>query len=188
VSFAYDPVSWLNLVVRVKGDDPDAVIADVRRAVLEVDPAAPPYDATTIRTLMDRSVADRRSAAMLAAALAAITLLIAVAGLYGAMAFSVERRRREIGVRMALGARRTSIARIVLAEAAAVTVAGLAVGLPLAFAGARLIHSFLFNTAPFEPAVYAAVAIGAMVVSMAAAFAPARRASAVDPLVALRRE
>jgi predicted permease len=188
VSFAYDPVSWLNLVVRVKGDDPDAVIADVRRAVLEVDPAAPPYDATTIRTLMDRSVADRRSAAMLAAALALVTLLIAVAGLYGAMAFSVERRRREIGVRMALGARRTSIARIVLAEAAAVTVAGLAVGLPLAFAGARLIHSFLFNTAPFEPAVYAAVAIGAMVVSMAAAFAPARRASAVDPLVALRRE
>jgi predicted permease len=188
VSFAYDPISWLNLVVRTKGDDPDAVIRDVRQAVLEVDPAAPPYEAVTIRTLIDRSVADRRTASTLAAALAGVTLLIAVAGLYGAMAFSVERRTREIGVRMALGAQRRGIAKLVLWEAAGVVLAGLAVGLPLAFAGARLIKSLLFNTAPFEPAMYAAVAFGALAVSLAAAFGPARQASAVDPLVALRNE
>lgn len=188
VTFAYDPISWLNLVVRTKGGDPDAVIRDVRQAVLEVDPAAPPYEAVTIQTLIDRSVADRRLASSLAGALAGVTMLIAMAGLYGAMAFAVDRRTREIGVRMALGASRTSVARIVLVEAASVALAGLAVGLPLAFAGAQLIKSFLFNTAPFEPAMYAAVAVGAMIVALTAALAPARRASAVDPLVALRSE
>lgn len=188
VSFAYDPSSWLNLVVRMKTDDPDAVIRDVRHAVLEVDPAAPPYEAVTIRTLIDRSVADRRMASTLAALLAGVTLLIAVAGLYGAMSFAVERRTREIGVRMALGAERVEIVRLILAEAAGIALVGLGVGLPLAFAGARLIKSLLFNTAPFEPALYAAVSIGALVVALAAAFGPARQASAVDPLVALRNE
>jgi ABC-type antimicrobial peptide transport system permease subunit len=89
---------------------------------------------------------------------------------------------------MALGARRSSVAALVLREAAGVAAAGLAIGLPLAFAGAQLIKSLLFNTAPFEPVMYAAVAAGALVVAMLAAFGPARQASAVDPLVALRNE
>jgi putative ABC transport system permease protein len=188
VSFAYDPINWLNLVVRTQGGDTDAVIREVRRAVLEVDAAAPPYQAVTIRTLIDRSVADRLTASTLAAGLAFVTLFIAVAGLYGATSFAVERRTREIGVRVALGAQRVEIARLILLEAAGVTLAGLAVGLPMAFAGARLIKSMLFNTAPFEPALYGAVAVGAMAVGMVAAYGPARRASAVDPLIALRNE
>jgi predicted permease len=188
VPFAYDPITWLNLVARTKTDDADLVIRDIRQAVLEVDPAAPPYDAVSIRTLIDRSVDDRRTASMMAAGLSVVTLLIAVAGLYGAMSFAVERRTREIGIRMALGARRSSVAALVLREAAGVAAAGLAIGLPLAFAGAQLIKSLLFNTAPFEPVMYAAVAAGALVVAMLAAFGPARQASAVDPLVALRNE
>jgi putative ABC transport system permease protein len=188
VSYAYDPVSWLNLVVKTRGDDPDAAIRDIRRAVLEVDPAAAPYEAATIRTLIDRTVADRRTASTLAGALAGVTLLIAVAGLYGAMTFSVERRTKEIGVRAALGADRGSIARMVLGEAMAVTLGGLALGLPLAFAGARVIATFLFETSPFDPAIYAAVAIGALAVAALAAFIPARKASAIDPLTALRSE
>jgi predicted permease len=188
VSYAYDPVSWLNLVVRTRSTDSESVIRDVRRAVLEVDPSAAPYEATTIRTLIDRSVADRRTASTLAGALATVTLLIAVAGLYGAMTFSVQRRTREIGVRAALGADRGRILRLVLAESARVTVAGLALGLPLAFAGARLIANYLFDTRPFDPAIYAVVTIGALAIATAATLVPAQRASAIDPLTALRGE
>jgi putative ABC transport system permease protein len=188
VPLAYDPSSWLNLVVRAKGDDAAAIIADVRRAVLETDPNAPPFEAVTVRTLMDRTVGDRRVASSLAAALAGVTLVIAIAGLYGAMSFSVQRRTREIGVRVALGATRASVSRLILGESARVAALGVAAGLVAAVFCARLLRSFLFNTTVYDPATYAVVALLLAGVTIMAAAGPARRAASVDPLTALRTD
>lgn len=188
VPLSYDPSSWMNLVVRSRSDDAGALIADVRRAVLETDPHAPPFEAVTVRTLMDRTIGDRRIASTLAAALAGITLLIAVAGLYGAMSFSVERRTREIGVRMALGARPSEVSRLVFGEATRVVAFGVGAGVAAAVLGARLIQSLLFETPIYDPVTYAAVGVLLTIVTFVAAYGPARRAAAVDPLLALRAE
>jgi ABC-type antimicrobial peptide transport system permease subunit len=118
----------------------------------------------------------------------ALALLVAAVGLYGAMAYSVSRRTREIGVRMALGARESSVLRGVLAEAGRLAATGAVLGLAAAIPATRLLRSQLFGVSPGDPLTLIAVAAVLGLVSLAAAYLPARRATRVDPVVALRAE
>lgn len=126
------------------------------------------------------------SAGFLLAIFASVALALGAVGIYGVVAYSVLRRSREIGVRMALGARRSAVLRMVLGEGARLAGIGLAVGLASAFASSRLLASMLYGVKPNDPAVLVGVPIVLGVTALAATFIPARRASRVDPLIAMR--
>ena len=121
-------------------------------------------------------------------AFAATAVLLAGCALYGVVAYGVARRRGEFGVRMALGARGAVVGRAVVARSIALTLAGLAIGLPAAAVASRLLDSLLYDTAPRDPVTFIAVGVALLAVAGVAAWAPARRAARVDPAVALRAE
>ncbi len=187
IPFAQDPAGWLNLVVRAR-TDATAILPDIRRAILQLDPMAPPYGATSVAQLLSETFGDRRLASALVGGLALVTLVIAAAGLYGAMAFSVWRRTREIGVRLALGARRAEVSRLVLAEAARIVMVGAAAGTIGAMLAVRLVRTLLFDTAAYDPLTYAIVGTSLAAIALAASYLPARRAARIDPIQALRME
>ena len=137
---------------------------------------------------MRRSFGDRRLASALAIALGLITLIVAAAGLYGTMEFMVSRRTREIGVRLALGARPSTVVAMVLGSAGRVVVAGALAGIPFVFLAARSVRTLLYDTEPFDAGIYALVMMVLAAVTIAAALVPARRAARVNPLTALRAE
>jgi putative ABC transport system permease protein len=138
--------------------------------------------------LASESVALRRLSAVVLATFAGIALALAAVGLYGVISFSVARRTREIGVRMALGARRQQILGMVLRQGLAVTLAGVAVGVAAALALTRVMGSLLYGVSPTDATSLGAVAALLVTVALAASYAPARRATRVDPAVALRGE
>ena len=117
-----------------------------------------------------------------------LAVFLVATGLYGTMAYRVSRRTAEIGVRMALGAQRTQVLWMVLRESLLICIAGVAIGLPAAFAGARLLRSMLFNLSPFDVLSFMLALAAVAAVALAATAVPARRASAVDPMIALRYE
>jgi len=119
---------------------------------------------------------------------AAIALFLAIAGVYGLITFNIGQRSKEIGVRIALGARRSSVVRLVLGQALILAGLGLLLGLPIAVAGARVLNGLLFQVKPHDPLVYVAVATLLGVVAVAASYIPATRASSIDPLTALRQD
>jgi len=126
--------------------------------------------------------------ASLAGAFGILALLLAAVGLYGVLAYSVSRRTREIGIRMALGARRVDVVRMILQRGIRLTVIGCAIGLLLAAGASQALVVFLFGVTPLDPAVFGAAATLFAVIGLAACYLPARRATTVDPLVALRCE
>ena len=136
----------------------------------------------------DRSFTDERLSARLAISFGLLAALLVATGLYGTLSYRVSRRTAEIGVRMALGAQRRRVLWMVLRESLAVSVAGLLLGLPLAVLGARVLRSMLFGLGPGDPIAFAGAVLGLAAVVLAASFIPARRATKVDPMVALRYE
>ena len=130
----------------------------------------------------------RRSSAWLLGGFAALALLLGIVGLYGVIAYTVSQRRREIGVRLALGAQRGSVYQLVLGEAGRLTAIGIAVGLACSIAGAMLMRNLLFGTPPWDALTLAAVAAILGLSALVASYIPARRAAAVDPVEALRSE
>jgi putative ABC transport system permease protein len=180
---------WITLVVRA--DDPQRVTPGLRRAVLEVDPDLPVggYRAViAMRTLLADTLARRRLALSLLGAFGVGALLLAAVGLYGAIAYSVTQRTRELGIRLALGATRGSVLRLVLGSGLRLALAGAGVGLAAAVAAARAIRAMLFQTAPTDPASYLAGAALLLVVAGVASYGPARRAVRLEPTVAMRDE
>jgi ABC-type antimicrobial peptide transport system permease subunit len=164
-----------------------SVIAAVRGAVDTLRPDVA-MDATTLQTLTSESVGKERLATTALAGLALMALLLAAVGLYGVMSQTVSGRVRELGVRTALGASAAQIARSVIGEGMRTTGAGLSIGLALAAALTRLIESMLFGIRPLDPLSYAIAALVLSLVALCACVLPARRATQVDPLVALRAE
>jgi ABC-type antimicrobial peptide transport system permease subunit len=146
----------------------------------------PVYNVKTMAAQVDESLSTDRLLATLSAAFAGLALLLAVIGLYGVMAYAVARRTREIGVRIALGAARADVLRLVLGESVLLVSAGIALGLPSAWAASKLIAAFLYGLTPREPAVYAAVTVLLAVVALVAAYLPARRAARIEPAITLR--
>jgi putative ABC transport system permease protein len=178
---------WIALVVRAAGD-PAALGPAVVKEVHAMDPALPVADLRPMEAVVARSVAERRMVMAILAGLALVAALLAAIGIYGVMAYSVAQRTREIGVRMALGARPKDIARLVVGRALALTAAGAAIGAAGAVGLTRFMSTLLFDTEPTEPAVFGAVLAGLVAIALAASLLPGRSAARVDPLIALRAE
>jgi predicted permease len=177
----------MDIAVRTVGD-PEALRNAIRAEMRAMDPNIPPYGVMTVEQRLSQTVALRRLQTLLLGALAGVALLLSVIGAYGIIHRSVAARTQEIGIRMALGADRTSVLRMVLLGGLAIAVVGLALGLAGSMALSRTISSFLYETNPLDPLTYIAVAVVLIAVTTAACLAPARRASRVDPISALRDE
>jgi ABC-type antimicrobial peptide transport system permease subunit len=164
-----------------------SVISAARQIVRDLDPNVPPQF-ETLEQVVSGSLQPRRFNLILVAVFAGTALLLALTGMYGVMAYSVTRRTNEIGVRMALGASGTNIFRLVLGQGLLTAIAGVAVGIIAAFAVTRTMRSLLFGLNPSDPLTFAVAAVLLTIVALLASYLPARRATKVDPMVALRYE
>ena len=177
----------MSLVLRTEGN-PEGSVAAVRSIVRELDPELPVYDVSTMQQLLTKSVATRRFNMFLVAVFSAFALVLAAIGIYGVMSYAVTARTREIGIRMALGARAVSVLSLVIKDGMKLALIGLAIGIGGAFALTRLMRTLLFDVTPTDPVTFAGVAILLFLVALLACFFPARRASGFNPLDALRHE
>jgi putative ABC transport system permease protein len=168
--------------------DPETQLPLVRRKVRDVNEALPITSATALSALVDRSITRERMIARVSTFFGALALLLASVGLYGVLSYATARRTREIGIRMALGAPGGLIRTGVLRETMTLVALGLAIGVPAALASSRLVRTALFGLEPTDPGTIAGAVIVVVAVALAAAYFPARRASRVDPLTALRCE
>ena len=182
---AYYVPGWMWLVVRAKGD-PAAMGPSVRAVIRRVEPQAAIARVQTMEQVVSGSVAARRFATVLIAGFATVALLLAGIGIYGVIAFSVSQREFEIGLRLALGATPTSVARQILGEGLRTAMVGAAVGLLVALGTARLLRSMFVDVSVTDPVTLAGVTALLVLVATAASWLPARRASAVDPLEAMK--
>ena len=189
VAFKQNTHTAFYAVVRTSADE-KRLIPTLVAAVHDVDPALGTQDEMTMSDKIDNSPTAylHRSAAWLTGAFAALALLLGVVGLYGVIAYSVSQRTREIGVRMALGAQRTSVHQMILKEAWRLTLVGIVMGLAGAMIAATLMRSLLFGVSSWDLPTLAGVALGLGGASLLASYIPARRAARVDPVVALRCE
>ena len=176
-----------SLEVRTAGDS-RAVMAAVRRAVAAIDPALPLREMFTIEQLVDSSLARERLMARISGFFGVLALVLACVGTYGLLAQLVARRTNEIGIRMALGASRTQVMRLVLRETMLLVVPGIVAGLAAAAAASRMASALLFDLTPHDPVAFGAAAACLAAVAAAAAWLPARRAASITPLAALRHE
>ena len=175
------------LAVRTAGD-PMSLLNPIRAQLREMDPDQPLGRPTSLQTVLSQEVVQPRFTMVLFMAFAALGLVLAAAGIYSVLSFHVTRRTHELGVRMALGASRRSVLSLMLTMGGRLVVAGLAVGVPVSLAATRLLRSQLYGVTPADPLAYLAVALVLTLVALAACYIPARRAAAVDPMLALRQE
>ena len=192
VPYAQDPdlgffSSPKDLAVRVEGD-PMAYAEPVRRAVWEVDPLQPVANVRPMEALLDQELSQRNVQASLLGAFAALALVLATLGIYGVLSYAVAQRRREIGIRMALGARSTRVLRTVVGQGLRLCGAGIAVGLLLSLALTRVLSALLFGVSASNPLLYAGVAAVLTAVAILASYLPARQAARVDPMIAIKAE
>ena len=176
----------LSLVVRTAGD-PNALTETLRRVAHEANPEAP-MKFTTMEAMLAENVAAPRFRTVLFAVFGSLAVCLAMGGIYGVVASAIAQRTNEIGVRIALGAGRGGVVRLVLGQGLALAGIGLGLGLAASIASTRLLQSMLFQVQPADPGVYIAVAVMVGVVTVVAAYVPASRAANIDPVAALRRE
>jgi putative ABC transport system permease protein len=179
--------SGMAFVLRTAGS-PMALVPAVKRAVAAVDPATPVAAASTVEQTLDDSVRHLRLYMLLLVAFGAVATLLAATGIYGVMAYSVAERTREFGLRMALGARAADVRLMVLRHAGVIVTAGILIGLAAAVAFSRMLQSSLFEVTSTDPATYASVSLLLVLIAVAASLIPVRRATTVNPIVALRHE
>jgi macrolide transport system ATP-binding/permease protein len=190
LSLAHIPPAQLQgmtYALRTDGD-PLRQVAAVRRIVRDADTRVPVTNIRTQAADIDRTINQEIVFARLCSAFAILALVIAGVGLYATMAYAVARRTREIGLRIALGADRKTVVWMVLRDVCVLTAIGLAMGVPAALGTSRLIESFLFGMKSNDPGALALAVVVLSVAAFAAAYPPARRASRVDPMIALRHD
>ena len=188
VPFAQDPWWAAYAVVRTSGGDPARLSSAMRADVQALDPTLPIENIAPMRSFVDDSVAQPRFRTTLLGLFGAAALLLAVLGIYGVISYSVGRRTREVGIRLALGAAPGDVLRMVLGEGLALVGVGLALGLAGAFLATRSLSSLLFEVSRLDAGSWAGVAVLLLLAGLAASWIPARRATRVDPVSALRAE
>ena len=187
LAHAQFPVAFMTLAIRTRGE-PTAVTEPMRAVLAELDRDVPMFSVRTMEQRAASAVARPRVYLMLLSLFAGTAILLAALGIYGVLMHAVAQRTREIGIRLALGARRSEVVRMVVQQAALLAFAGLILGLSLAFGASRLIRSLLFGVEPSDAVTYGAVALGLLGTALLASYLPARRASRIDPVRALRYE
>lgn len=180
--------AWMNVVIRTQGDDPLSIAGAVRNEVRAIDPEQPIAAMRPMDEWVATSVATPRYRTMLLALFAALAMVLAATGIYGVMSYSVAQRTHEIGVRMALGARQAQVLGLIIRQGMLLVVIGVVIGLAGAFALTRVMSSLLFGVGAKDPITFTVVAALLSVVALIACYLPARRATKVDPLEALRYE
>lgn len=182
------PDDAMTMVVKARNREAPALVQPMRALVQELDPDVPMYAVRSMDQVAAAAVAQPRLYLVLIASFAATAILLAAIGLYGVLAYAVSQRTREIGIRLALGAKRGEVLRMVMVQAARMSIAGLVIGLVAALLASRVLRAQLFEVAPTDLYTYVAVASGLLVVALVASWIPARRAARIDPLSALRHD
>jgi len=179
--------SSMTLVMRTR-DDSTSIAGAARNVIHQMDPEQPIGEVITMNGLLSRSVARSKFNSMLLGIFSVVALVMAAVGIYGVMSYAVLQRTHEIGVRMALGAQRSDVLKLILKQGVMLAITGVLVGLAGSFGLTRVIATLLFNVAATDRATFAAVALGLFTITFVASYIPAWRATRVDPLVALRYE
>jgi len=187
VPFSVSTVNGMTIAMRT-AIDPHSLASPAREIVRQLDPDLPMFDIRTMSERLERSLWVRRAYSWLFAAFAAVAILLAAAGIYGVISFAVSQRTREIGIRIALGARPAQVMRTVIGSGMLLVLIGLAAGLAASQLSARFLESMLFGLSTRDAVTCISVLSGVALVGLAANFIPARRAAAVDPMHALRAE
>jgi predicted lysophospholipase L1 biosynthesis ABC-type transport system permease subunit len=184
----WGPPNEMSVVVRTRSDHPEALVPAIRRVLSDLDRDIPIANIEPLEAIVARSMSRVSFATLLLGIAAAMALLLSAIGVFGAIAFLVSRRRREIGVRIALGARPTLVSARIVMRALRLGAIGAAIGVIAAVATTRVLRSLLVGVAPSDPAVLVAVSTIVLGVVAMASYLPARRAAAVPPVEALRAE
>ena len=189
IDYRQDVESWSRMAFVMKTKtDPASLTSAVRSSLVGIDPQQPVYAIEPLEKLVEGSVAPRRFVMSLIGSLAFVALVLALVGIYSVISFSVNERTREIGIRMALGAKRGDVLRMVLGQGMRVSAIGIVAGLGIAFAVTRLLRTLLFEVSTTDPKTFGLVVALLTLVALLACYLPARRATKVNPLVALRSE
>ena len=176
------------VAVKTAAANPLSLLPAVQSAVWSVDKNVALGNVRTMEQVIARSLAQRKFTMMLLGIFAGLAVVLAAIGLYGVMSYTVTQRTREIGIRMALGAQRADVLKLVVRQGMILTAAGVLAGLAASFGLTRLIANLLYGVAPTDLATFAALSLLLLAVALLACWLPARRASGVDPMVALRSE
>jgi predicted permease len=182
---AHVPVPDADLAVRTQSD-PLRLVNAVRSQVLAVDRDQPVSRVRTMEDIVNTSIGRRRLTMLLLGVFAGVALLLAVVGIYGVIAYTIAQRTQELGIRRALGAREGDIVRLLISQGLGLTLAGVALGIGGALALTRLMNSMLFHTSATDPATFGGIALLFVLVALTASYIPARRATRIDPMAALR--
>src|SRR4029077_14153008 len=182
------PIHMMSIVVRTSVSDPTGITSAMRKELAAIDPAIPLNSVRVFDEYLARSLARPRFNALLLSIFAGSALVLTAIGIYGVMAYSVAQRTNEIGIRMALGAAQSSIFKLVVGQAMTLVAISVAIGLAGAFAATRLLNNLLFGISAWDPITFSAIVMLISLVAFLASWIPARRASRVDPIIALRTE
>jgi putative ABC transport system permease protein len=187
VPYSFEPTLNTGVTIRVTGD-PSRITASVREQIRLTDPSLPVFQASTMEDLRQRSFWQFKLFGWMFGVFGAIALLLASVGVYGVLSYSVSQRTQEIGVRIALGAASRDVMRLVVGQGLKLAATGIVLGAIGAFFATKGIRTLLFNVTPSDPVSFGGVAIFLAIVALVASYIPARRAVAVDPIIALRAE
>lgn len=185
--FRQKPSDAMTVLVKSK-QEPAALVAAIRRAVASIDKDQPVFGVATMEEVVNASISTSRVTLTLLGLFSGLALVLAAIGIYGVVSYSVAQRAKEIGIRLALGAERGSVLRLVFAQGARIAGAGIVVGSAASLWLTRLMTKLLFGVSAVDPPTFAAVAFVLAAITMLACYVPARRALRVDPLIALRHE
>jgi putative ABC transport system permease protein len=180
-------IGYSNLVIRT-ATEPAILAAAVRKEVMAIDPTQPVANIKTMEQWVSESVAQPRFRTLLLGVFSAVALILSIVGIYGVLAYAVSRRTHELGIRMALGAQAAQVVKLVVGHGMKLALTGMSIGLLAALAVTRLIGNLLFGVSPTDPPTFVAIAVLLATVSLAACYMPARKATRIDPLSALRHE